>query len=264
VADRETASNPELPASIQHYDRRMAPRASAIDKVIFLASVVPFALIVFGWRLHGVTVALQLALPWILAGIVACCPKLFSLEVIRLKGFSQGAPHFVGAPYIWDYLFLSWFLYVEQVGWTRMVWLAVAVGFVLFSVSIAADATMRRGRNWPAMVALFGSAVFHGYVTVLPLNVLLDRSPATVQKSLLAQKSGPHTRIRQLHLTIEPWGPITEAKKVSAPYRVYQSVQPGDAVCLVLRQGALSIPWYTAQICPWDGGTVRLGAIPSE
>jgi hypothetical protein len=32
------------------------------------------------------------------------------------------------------------------------------------------------------MLALLGLAVFHGYVMVLALNVVLDRSPAIVQR----------------------------------------------------------------------------------
>jgi hypothetical protein len=90
MAGQETIGVPELPAATKHYNR---PRVSRVDKVIFLASAVPLVVVLFGWRLHGVTVALQLALPWILAVIVACCPQLFSLEIIRLKGFTEGAPH---------------------------------------------------------------------------------------------------------------------------------------------------------------------------
>jgi hypothetical protein len=259
MGDRETVDDPELPSATKRADPRMARRASPVDKRIFLVSLVPLVLILFGYRLHGVTVALQLALPWIWAGIVAFRPKVFSLEIIRLKGFRKGPPYFVGGDYIWDYLLLYWFVYVEHVEWSRMVLPAGVVGFVLFSVSLAADTTMRRGRNRLAMVALFLLAVFHGYVTVLALNVLLDRSPATVQRSVLAGKSNPNTRILQLHLTIKPWGPIMEERNVSVPYAVYRSVQPGDAVCLVLREGAFGIPWYTAQTCPWNAGEVRLG-----
>jgi hypothetical protein len=86
VANRETIGVPELPAAT---NRSSARRASPIDKVIFLASVVPLVRILFGWRLHGVTVTFQLALPWILAGVVACCPQLFSLKIIRLGGFPE-------------------------------------------------------------------------------------------------------------------------------------------------------------------------------
>ena len=235
MADQETVGVPELSAATKRYDRPRARRVSSIDKVIFLASVVPLVLILFGWGLHGVTVAFQLALPWILAGIVACCPQLFSLEIIRLKGFTEGAPHSLAVYCLLDYPFLYWFLYVEQLGWARMIWLSGAVGFVLFFVSIAADATMRRGRNWLGMVALFLMAVFHGYVTVLALNILLDRSPATVQRSLLIRKSNPNTRIRDLSLTIKPGGPVAEVMHVSIPYHLYRSVRAGDAVCLVLR-----------------------------
>jgi hypothetical protein len=95
---------------------------STTEKRIFLAGVVPFVPLFFGWPPHGLTVTLQLPLPWILAGVVACRPQLFSLEFIKSKGFTRGAPpYFVGGPYIGDYLLVFWFLYVVPVDWTRLV-----------------------------------------------------------------------------------------------------------------------------------------------
>jgi len=54
LADQETIGVPELPAATKRYDRPRARKVSPIDKVIFLASVVPLVPILFGCGLHGV------------------------------------------------------------------------------------------------------------------------------------------------------------------------------------------------------------------
>jgi hypothetical protein len=261
ISGRELADDKGSPGLDENHDHGTVRKATSVEKRIFLISMIPSVLIVLGYRLHGATVALQLVLPWILAGIVARWPHLFSLQIINLKGFPQDGPYFVGFTYLIDFLLLYWFIYAEQVDWTRMVRPTCVVGIALFLVSVTADTTMRRPRNGLGMTALFLLAMFHGYVTVRVLNILLDRSPAVVQTSSLLTKSNPNARIFDLTLAVGPWGPISNIRKVSVPRRVFRSIQPRGAVCLVLRRGALEIPWYTAQACPWNGGPVPLGAL---
>lgn len=167
----------------------------------------------------------------------------------------------MGFPYFVDFLLLYWFIYVEQVDWTRIVRPMCVLSIALFLVSITADRTMRRQRNGLGIAALFLLTMFHSYVTVRVLNILLDRSQAVVQTSSLITKSNPNARIFDLNLAIKPWGPISDIKRASVPLRVFRSIQPGGAVCLVLREGGLGIPWYTAQTCPWNGDPVPLGAL---
>ena len=104
----------------------------------------------------------------------------------------------------------------------------------------------------------------HDPVLVNTTEKITPPKPSVRRFGSVSASVAAHPRICDLTLTIKPGGPVAEVTHVSIPYRVYRSVQPGDAVCLVLRERALGIPWYTAQICPWDGAAVRLGFFRSS
>ena len=96
----------------------------------------------------------------------------------------------------------------------------------------------------------------YGYATILQVNCVLDRSPAAVYLAAISAKSHPKRGTWRLH--IEPWGPEHQARDVTVPAKLFDRIQPGDSACMVLRKGALGIPWYSAQTCPWNGGPVFL------
>jgi hypothetical protein len=223
-----------------------------ISKAEFFASLLLLFCIAFGWL--RVTMALQAILPVTMIGLVARHPDLFSFLAGKSTA-SSGPPYSLGAFYVTNNLaLLVWFRCVEEVGWVRMVELAAAVGIVLFSVSIVADGNMRRRRSWGGMVLLFLFNAMYGYVGTFELNVLLDRSPAAVQRSVVESKYYVIGRGGGDRLDIRPWGPVDQVKSVWVWGPVYRAVQAGGPVCMVLRQGALGIPWYTAHACPWNDG----------
>ncbi len=259
MADRRIDHNPNGSVAVGRHHQVRA--ATPVDKAIFVLTTVVGFLVVSPLKLGWLAVSFQLALPWLVTCIVGRFPRRFSLELIRLRGFNANAPSSLAAFYFFDFLVLYRFTYEDEIGWARVAWLSSAVGLALFLASIGADATMRTERNWLAMAVLSVLALYHGYVTVRALNVLLDHSPASVERSMVISKSSPRSSVLNLNLTLKPWGPVNDIRTVPISKGVYRAAKPGEPVCLVLYQGALGIPWYTAQVCPWNGAPVRFGAL---
>jgi hypothetical protein len=54
-------------------------------------------------------------------------------------------------------------------------------------------------------------------------------------------------------IRVAPWGAAQEAESVRLPRSLYHSIKERERVCMVVKQGALGINWYSAQACPWNG-----------
>lgn len=104
-----------------------------------------------------------------------------------------------------------------------------------------------------------GSLALYCYVALYQLNCVLDRSPATIYESKISAKGltylGPDI------LKIRPWIQGGDIATVGVSPKIFRSVQPGDTICIVQRNGALHMPWFTAQTSPWTGGTVDFGPV---
>jgi hypothetical protein len=126
----------------------------------------------------------------------------------------------------------------------------VLVVAVTWSEPPASSPSARVG--WVAGVLL---AALYVYASMFVANCLLDRSGARVERAAVVRKrqavKGPSKVYLQWGghgLTSEPVGE-----------RLFQSVQPGDTVCIVERGGALGMAWHTVQLCPYNGGPVAVG-----
>jgi hypothetical protein len=136
--------------------------------------------------------------------------------------------------------------------------LACVVGAVLFAALLVSE-VRAKGNPFLSIIVFFPSFGY-AYSAVVQLNCVLDRSPATVYETLVSDKSprGPS-------LYMQPWGPAPEPKSIMTPYhalvprQIFDAVQEGGPICVVQREGALGIAWYTAQVCPWNGEPVALG-----
>lgn len=231
--------------------------AKSISKAETIAAILLLVSIGFGWM--WATLALQVIVPLAMVAIVARRPDLFSFAMIN-RGGASGPPCWLGCTYITNaFVLYAWFHCVQKIGWARLIELPVAAGLVLFSASIFADVSMRRRRNWAGMVVLFLFNAFYGYIAIFELNILLDHSPDFTEQSVIADKRYIYGKGGGFELDIRPWGPIKRVSRVWVSAPVYASVQTGGPACMVLRQGALGVPWYTAQGCPWNGGRVLLG-----
>jgi hypothetical protein len=148
--------------------------------------------------------------------------------------------------------------YVHFISKTAIVPLASIIGTAFLVIAGLPEArVLINGLQRVFLVlAIFISGAY-GYATVLQLNILLDHSPPTIFQAVVSQKEKSQPGSRKLW--IEPWSRHSTSQGIVVSYDLFNSVQPGGTVCMVVREGGLGTPWYTAQECPWRGGKVLLG-----
>ena len=135
---------------------------------------------------------------------------------------------------------------------------ACAAGLVVSAVLTTPALINRRfGATIPILMA--GSLALYCYAALYQLNCALDRSPAMVYESTISAKGlthlGPNT------LKIRPWIQGGDIATVGVSPKIFHSVQVDGPICIVQRDGALHMPWFTAQTSPWTGGTVAFGPV---
>ena len=100
------------------------------------------------------------------------------------------------------------------------------------------------------LVALGLFSALYGYGLVRELNVQLDDSPAKVTPAVVLTKF----YVRGSYgLSYAQWDSGDQRKSIWVTRSLYRSVQPRERVCMVMKEGGLGMPWYSAQPCPWDG-----------
>jgi hypothetical protein len=206
----------------------------------------------------------QVAVPWIAVGMALSAPGSYSLfHGLLSKRFTAASSRTNvkcrSLAWVWSPAVLTLLLHYRYlmlpnqapvIGWGCL------AGALLFGLAALSDEEL-----WSPALRLhvaggFVLALVWGYAAVLQLNTVLDDSPGAVYPTVVTAKSG--RTVSDLHLTIAPWRHEPEPRSVNVPVKVFLSVKPGGTVCMVMRQGALGIGWYTAQACPWKGGLVQL------
>jgi hypothetical protein len=210
----------------------------------------------FGWIM-----AAQIGMPWIGVLMAWCFPRWYTVFAGRDRYSGTLGDQRIGLVWFFFFTFFTptmYYAFATLVRRTPMLPLACLVGAALLVGGGLRDPYLWAGdvRRHPytLVIAVILSSVY-GYATILQLNVVLDRSEDTVFQSRVSAKF--HTR-GKWSLEVAAWTPEQESQRVSVPYELYNAVRPGDPVCIVQRNGALGIPWYTAQPCPWKGGPVYL------
>jgi hypothetical protein len=131
--------------------------------------------------------------------------------------------------------------------WNRALWLSAAIALALWFVAIATDRSLSTRRG--TMLALLLPAMFYGYGAGIGFNTAFDGSTPTVYSAQITRKYVVRGRHTDYNLALAPWGPRPESSTVSVSYGYYNSVQPGEFVCLAMRSGAFRIAWYQVVNC---------------
>jgi hypothetical protein len=130
--------------------------------------------------------------------------------------------------------------------WRSVMWLSVAVGFALVGFARTVDRSQKA--KWSAF-GLFVVSLFYGWGSVVELNTVFDKSQTTIYPVPIVSKHITHGKSTSYNLKLAAWEFETAGTQVSVSRDLYESVQPGDPVCVVLRAGALRIPWYRVTSC---------------
>jgi hypothetical protein len=220
-------------------------RAKTIAKILNGISIAGF---VWGWlspRSNQVMIVLLAGPPLIATGLLARSKGLYHMGGLRGDRRPSLGPAFLGCGLI---LFLCAFrdINIYPLYWMTALTSAILVGSILTLVVARADPRIREG-TW-ALVWVAASLYAYGAIT--EADVLLDWSaPKTTEVVVLSKHSSSGRRSITWYLHVEKWGPFLEPNNVSVPSTFYQSVSPGQTVCIELHSGALNIPWYLVALC---------------
>ncbi len=132
--------------------------------------------------------------------------------------------------------------------WQYLIPLAMIVCFAITAIITAADPIIRQ-RRWPVLTIFF-LTVMYGSGVAAQADMFLDRSNPRRFSTEVLKKHVSRGRSTSYMLTISPWGPQSTFTDVEVSARDYNSIQPGQSVCIYLFPGALRIPWYLVRPCP--------------
>jgi hypothetical protein len=187
------------------------------------------------------------ALPWIAVALAALFPRDFTLSMTKKDAPRSG---FALAWVFTPLTYLAVFDTTKLFDYERAVYLGCCAGAVFFLAVILVNGRCRVSPSAKGLIALALFALVYGYGLVRELNIELDRSPGTAYEAMVLTK----TRMRTTYgLHYAAWGPNNREGSIAVTRSLARSVHPGDRVCIVMKQGALGMSWYTAQACPWNG-----------
>jgi hypothetical protein len=130
--------------------------------------------------------------------------------------------------------------------WITALTFAILVGCILTIIVVRADSRTREG-TW-AIIFLF--ATMYSYGAIAEVDTLLDWSvPKITQVPILGKHRSSARGGTYWYLKVGKWCPFLEPNNVSVPGSFYQSVSPGQMVCINLQSGAVNIPWYFVTAC---------------
>jgi hypothetical protein len=192
-------------------------------------------------------VVFHMVLPWISIALAACFPGDFILSITKNEEPRRG----LVTPWIFlPITYLAVFDTTRLAHTEQAVYLGCAIGAVFFVAIILVNLRCRIAQAATGLVVLALFSGVYGCGLVRELNIELDRSPGAVQQMVVFSKSIISTQHRVSYM---PWGSSHPTGTIFVTSSLYHSVQPGARICMVLKQGALGMSWYTAQACPWNG-----------
>jgi hypothetical protein len=141
-------------------------------------------------------------------------------------------------------LFARVFTDGRTLDWAPAVLLSLAVAAVLALVAVKAVNPERRVVSAGTIPAL-ALACMYSMGAVVVFNQVADASPGSYYSSTLLSKHVFKGKSTSYQFTLGPGGPFPEPHNINVAWQVYQSVEPGAAVCFVLHPGKLGFRWYS-------------------
>jgi hypothetical protein len=118
---------------------------------------------------------------------------------------------------------------------------ALAIAVLLGVVAVRSDP---RASRW---MLLLVPLLLTGYTgsTLVWANCALDRSQPQSFQSRIASKYVHHgNNVTTYGFVLGPWGPRGTTESTDVPRRIYDRVEEGEDVRVVLREGRLGMPWF--------------------
>ena len=243
-AQKDIESNPELGLTPAERDTKIA-EARTICRVL---NILTFPICLWAWLYphpYKLAVTTALLLPWVAIYVTA---RYKGVVVINQKNRNDPHPN-VGLPFIVPGLMLVPRVIIDMppLAWQRPVLLATLVAAFLAYAAYVVDRTIQQQRA--IALILFMLSFGYGYAAVMETNALLDRTSPTIYLTTVTRKYVSTGKSSSYHLVLAPWGPMQRGDNVTVTRTFYNARTVGGPVCIALRAGALSIPWYSVRSC---------------
>lgn len=235
-------ANPELKPT-EHSPR--LDQAKTIAKVLNGISMAAMVWGLFFPRPNQVMITLLAGLPLIAIVILAPSKGLYHMGGLRSDRRPSLGPAFLGCGLV---LFLRAIqdINLYPLCWVTAITSAILVGGILTLIVVRADPRTREG-TWALILV---ASCIYSYGAIAEADTLLDWStPRITEVLVLSKHSSSGRSSTSWYLRVEKWGPFLEPNNVSVPGPFYQSVSPGQTVCIKLYSGVLNIPWYFVSAC---------------
>lgn len=237
VEDQRVAATPE-------------ERVQKLAKAKKIAAVLSWAagiVSVWGWlypRPYDLAIAILAIIPAIAVILLATGGGLYQMEGRRHDVRADLFLAFIvpaavlALRSLWDFEFLAWLPVLK---------LAIAASMILTILVVGADRGMR-DRRWAFLAFLFLS-FFYAFGAIAQANALLDHSEGQVFRAQVLAKRISSGKSTTYYFMVDPWGPRSEPNEVSVSRALYQATPVGQNVCVWLRKGSLSVPWFVVGSC---------------
>lgn len=108
----------------------------------------------------------------------------------------------------------------------------------------------RKGPQTPGFHAMvLMCAGLYGFGMIASFDTLFDHGHPTFYRTQVAGKHVAHGKSTTYYLDFGSWGPVSGPNKISVPYGLYETAEPGDTACFEVFPGLLHAPWYMRVDC---------------
>lgn len=138
---------------------------------------------------------------------------------------------------------------VNPFHWTLVAVYGAAGGIAMAGAAALASPAVRKSAAACVGYAVFMS--FYGGALAAFGNIWFDgAAPQVVTRPILEKRSRSIGKYTAVHFVkVGPWEPYAESDEVEVTREFDDAHKVGDAVCIYLHPGALSLSWYTTGDC---------------
>ncbi|MBI2960298.1 MAG: hypothetical protein HYY28_08295 [Betaproteobacteria bacterium] len=194
-------------------------------------------------RPYMLVISVLAFLPWVALALLADSRKLYSLFndqeetragleiLLSIPGFALAFRAIDDA---------------QVLEWEPALKMGLLGGVLLTCCAAILEPAIRR--TWVGLLILF-IACWYAFGALTLARGLGDRSAPRVYRTAVLEKQASSGKVVNRKLMLEPWGARATPEYAHATREVFDSVRPGDRVCVDLYRGLLAIPWFQVRSC---------------
>lgn len=219
-------------------------RARKLARGLNLAAFGVAAWCLFAPQPYGLAIACAAALPAVAVILVGASRGLFRFGSGKNEAYAN-----VGAAIAPAFVVFLRALFDLNLLTSWPLIAAAAIGAIGIAAILGATDRSLRARQWMLLVCGLAASAY-AFGVLGEADILLDHSPPSVFRSMVLAKSIDHIRwLTIYHLRLAPWGPQRTTGNANVPQAVFEKLPAGRPACVLLRDGAFGISWFSVAPC---------------